>query len=55
MKKKEEILEALEENRKAYEELERISGQNDDAGYDLLIFQGWVEALEWVLKDMKKC
>lgn len=44
MKRKWEIEDALEDSKDAVKE----HGSDDDA----LIYQGWVEALEWVLSDV---
>lgn len=45
MKKREEVLEALKENRKLHEEFESHGEELPDE----YIYQGWVEALEFVL------
>lgn len=50
MKTKEEIKEALKDARKAVRQFEKLDVEQDD----LYIYQGWVEALEFVLKDKVK-
>jgi len=47
MKTKKEILESIKENQDALDEYEGF----DYESHDQYIFQGWIEALEWVLDE----
>ena len=46
MKTKSQIKETIADCKKSIKEMEKIDNHED-----FLIFQGWVEALEYVLKD----
>ena len=49
MQTKKEIEKVLEDSYKAIDEMEKVHETND-----ALIYEGWTEALEWVLTTPKK-